>query len=528
MSDQFDNKSPVSDGVDALPDDVPPEDFGPTEKIGTKADHRDMIRMGKNQELRRNFRFLSILGFTCILMSTWEGQLTASTFGLINGGLAGLIWTYLGTFVCFLAVIASMAEMASMAPTSGGQYHWVSEFAPASAQKFLSYITGWVCVLGWQTGITSIAFLTASQIQSLLVINDVDYNFKQWHGTLLIIAVSLFSIIFNTYLAKRLPLVEGIVLIFHICGFFAILVPLWVLAPRNKASDVFTQFTDGGNWGNIGLSCLIGMLSPVFTFIGPDSATHMSEEIKDASLVLPRAMIWTALINGSLGFIMLITFCFTLGNIGDILSNPEVMPFVQVFYNTTHSHVGTSVMTAILIILTTCGTITNVATASRQMFAFARDNGLPFSRFLSKVQPGWDIPLNAVIVSFCITILLSLINIGSTTAFNAIASLGTASLLSSYIVSISCVFLKRWRNEPLPSARWSLGKWGIYINGFSVLYLLVVYIFSFFPEATPVTPETMNWNILIYGFTVCFAIGYFLVRGRHVYSGPVVLVRKDV
>jgi choline transport protein len=63
-------------------------------------------------------------------------------FGLLNGGLAGLIWTYVGTFIGFLAVIASMAEMASMAPTSGGQYHWVSEFAPESAQKFLSYLTG--------------------------------------------------------------------------------------------------------------------------------------------------------------------------------------------------------------------------------------------------------------------------------------------------------------------------------------------------------------------------------------------------
>lgn len=174
--------------VTAFTDDSPVEELGPSEKVGTRADHRDMLRMGKNQELRvrtpyplkltvltlfvklicicqRNFRFISILGFTCILMSTWEGQLTyvlrscsvspwrekhsmittlhsASTFGLINGGLAGLIWTYLGTFACFLAVIASMAEMASMAPTSGGQYHWVSEFAPASSQKFLSYITG--------------------------------------------------------------------------------------------------------------------------------------------------------------------------------------------------------------------------------------------------------------------------------------------------------------------------------------------------------------------------------------------------
>jgi choline transport protein len=120
------------------------------------------------------------------------------------------------------------------------------------------------------------------------------------------------------------------------------------------------------------------------------------------------------------------------------------------------------------------------------------------------------------------------VNIGSTTAFNAIASLGTAALLSSYIVSITCVRIKRWRKEPLPAARFSLGKWGAPINDFSILYLVLVFIMSFFPEATPVTSETMNYNILIYGFTVCFAIGYFFLYGRRVYVGPVTLVRKDM
>ena len=112
----------------------------------------------------------------------------------------------------------------------------------------------------------------------------------------------------------------------------------------------------------------------------------MSEEIKDASITLPRAMMWTVVINGSLGFVMLVTFCFCLGDVNTILSNPDVMPFVQTFLIATKSNAGTSVMTAILIILTVCGCITNVATASRQMFAFARDKGLPFSNFLAHVR----------------------------------------------------------------------------------------------------------------------------------------------
>ena len=131
-------------------------------------------------------------------------------------------------------------------------------------------------------------------------------------------------------------------------------------------------------------------------------------------------------------------------------------------------------------------------------------------------------------VSFCITILLSLINIGSNEAFNAIASLGTAALISSYIVSISCITIKRFRAEKLPHARWSLGRFGGAINVFSVLYLVLVLVFSFFPASATFTPESMNWSILIYGFTLLFAVVWFFVKGRQHYAGPVEYVHKQI
>lgn len=91
-------------------------------------------------------------------------------------------------------------------------------------------------------------------------------------------------------------------------------------------------------------------------------------------------------LNGALGFVMLVTYCFCLGNVEEILGTKTGYPFIQVFYNVTNSLGGASAMTAILITLTVCGCISNVATASRQLFAFARDGGLPFSPFLAHVS----------------------------------------------------------------------------------------------------------------------------------------------
>lgn len=186
-----------------------------------------------------------------------------------------------------------MAEMGSMAPTSGGQYHWVSEFAPERHQKFLSYMIGWLCVLGWQTGAANTAFLAGTQIQGLIALNNPSYTFAAWHGTLLVFAIAAFNVIFNTFLAKKLPLIEGIVLVVHIFGFFAILVVLWVMGPRADTHTTFTTFNDYGGWGNNGLATLSGLVAVVLPLLGADAAVHMSEELRDASKNLPRSMIWT-------------------------------------------------------------------------------------------------------------------------------------------------------------------------------------------------------------------------------------------
>lgn len=79
-----------------------------------------------------------------------------------------------------------------------------------------------------------------------MILNNPNYVPERWHLTLLVIALITFCQLFNTFLANNLPLVEGIVLILHIGGFFAILIPLWVLGERSDTKEVFTTFTDGG------------------------------------------------------------------------------------------------------------------------------------------------------------------------------------------------------------------------------------------------------------------------------------------
>lgn len=108
----------------------------------TSGDQRNMHRMGKNQQLVRHFRVLSMASFVAIATAAWEIGLFNLTPGFTNGGLPGVVYSVLWNFIGFGPIYFSMAEMASMAPIAGAQYHWVSEFAPENLQRVLSYFTG--------------------------------------------------------------------------------------------------------------------------------------------------------------------------------------------------------------------------------------------------------------------------------------------------------------------------------------------------------------------------------------------------
>ncbi|KAK3071925.1 hypothetical protein LTR53_007771 [Teratosphaeriaceae sp. CCFEE 6253] len=398
----------------------------------TRHDKKDMKRMGKAQELRRNFRSLSTIAFTVVLQGTWEVLLAASTQGLVDGGLAGLFWSYIVTFIGFSLVVISLAEMASMAPTSGGQYHWVSEFAPPQHQRWLSYFTGWMSTLSWQAGTASGPFLVGTIIQSMIYVNDPTYSGTNWQGTLFVWAITLVVYVCNVWGGRAMPVFQNLMLILHVFGFLTIIVCIWVLAPRNSAIVVFTQFTNGGGWSSMGLALMVGQITAIYACICSDAAAHMSEEIKDAGVTVPKAMLQSYLLNGALGIVFLITFLFSIVDLDGALNDETGYPFLFVFRN-AFSLQAVNALSAIVIVLIFAGTLSYNLSTSRQTWAvshkrvlpmcrladetqFARDEGLPFASWIAKVDPKLEVPANSVAVTCIITFVLSLINIGSDVA----------------------------------------------------------------------------------------------------------------
>lgn len=181
----------------------------------------------------------------------------------------------------------------------------------------------------------------------------------------------------------------------------------------------------------------------------------------------------------------------------------------------------------------------------------SRDKGLPYSAWLATVDTRFDVPANAILLTLIFACLMSLINLGSRVAFEAMLSLATVALMATYLISIGCVLLKRLRGEQLPSARWYLGRYGLVVNTVAVIYTAwsvskssdmlrtssfwteeqpltttMQFFWAFWPSTYHVRSETFNWaGPLFLVFLGCALLTYHF-HARDSYDGPVAYVTQ--
>jgi choline transport protein len=139
------------------------------------------------------------------------------------------------------------------------------------------------------------------------------YPPQQWHAILIVWAILIVFLSLNIFCAKKVSLIEGIILILHLAGSYVVIVPLWVMGNRGPSGAVFTAFEDNMTWGSVSLMAMVGLTGAAGVFVGVDAGAHMSEEARNASHVISRTMMWTRLRTGILGCIMAITFAFCVG-----------------------------------------------------------------------------------------------------------------------------------------------------------------------------------------------------------------------
>jgi choline transport protein len=454
-----------------------------------------------------------------------------------NGGPRALVWGCLLVVIGSLSQALSMAELGSILPIAGAQYHWTDMLAPDSSRRVITWFQGWVTWFAWVSALGGSSSSLAFILQGIAAENIPSYaeSQKSWHLTLIMIGILITTGLINSFAFRIVPWLELASGVFHVILFFIVVGVFAGLGSGNSAEFVFTEGTSGSGWGTF-VAFNIGMLVPAWGFIGFDGVNHMSEEVRKAHHAVPRAMVYTILINGALALIMALVIMFQMGNITPYLDyGYPIIPILMTI-------AGTKAANALIsgfIIITYCVVAASLASVGRITWAWARDGALP--KYFAHVDRRHKVPVRALWLPIVIVSLLSLLNIGSTaaTAFSAFTSLSSLGLYSSYIIAISVLLNARLTGilGETTASRVQYGEWrlpkmlAVPINIYALIWTIYITIYLPFPTTYEVTGTNMNYSLPIYVFVLlCACIGWF-AWGRSHWSGlnasAIALVRKE-
>lgn len=351
-------------------------------------------------------------------------------------------------------------------------------------------------------------------------------------------AITIFPFLGNFWLRKIINPLEAVGAICHIIFFFASIITLAVLAKRSSTEYVFHTLTSNiSGWTNPAVAWGIGLLTVTYPLTGKaldytdsifaqidlgfDGVLHMSDEVKKANVQLPRSMITSVVLNAVMQFLFMITVLFTIGNAEAVAADP--LPIIQVYYQATGSKPATNLFVAMFGLIIFISFFNVFASVSRLLWAFSRDNGLPFSTIFARVHPRLKMPLNALILVGCCLCILALINIGSSTAFNAFISLPALALYISYFFPIFIFFFRRLSraHQSIPWGPFKLGIFGPFINLGALCYIIFTVIWMPFPTILPVNSLNFNYAGPLVGAVIIGAILDWCVSGRKRFQVPV-------
>ena len=173
---------------------------------------------------------------------------------------------------------------------------------------------------------------------------------------------------------------------------------------------------------------------------------------------------------------------FTMGDLIAVAKAP--FPIIQICLQATGSLPAATAMVSGLLIISCAVTLGSIASASRLTWAWARDGGLP--AYFSHISPKHRVPVRSIWLPILVTMVLACLNIASYAAFGAFIALSSLSLLTSYGIAIACMLRARLQNK-VRYGGWTLGKLGVPINVFALLYTGWIMIFCCFPSYMPIT-----------------------------------------
>lgn len=417
--------------------------------------------MGYCQELDRRMTGFSNFAISLSIICILAGGLTSFHLGFsaTGGASIGVGWPL--SCIFSLVVAATMAQLASAFPTAGGLYHW----SAILGGRGWGWITAWLNLSGLVTvlaainvGLFSFGMAVFERIGALPW-SALSLGTRQWIQTLAVTGITASQGLINHRGIKwttRLTDFSGY-LIMIVASLLTL--SLFLFAQELDWSRLVTASNFSGPRGgdiwpetdNVALLFCLGLLLPAYTITGFDASAHTSEETVAARHNVPRGIIRSVLVSAIFGWVMLMAMVLAMPSL-EHGAKEGANVFFWLLQSVLPFWLEISILFGVLVAQYICGLAT-VTSASRMMYAFARDGGLPWSSFLKRVCTRHLTPVTAIWATVLCSVGFTLY----TPVYSTITVVSVILLYLSYIVPVALGFWlygRSWDSD----GPWTLGR----------------------------------------------------------------------
>ncbi|KAL2142042.1 hypothetical protein VTI28DRAFT_1612 [Corynascus sepedonium] len=483
-----------------------------------------LASMGYKAELVRTRSTWHVAFMSFVLASIPYGLATTLYYPLQGGGPVVVVWGWLLVSLIILCVASSLGEITSVYPTAGGVYYQTFMLAPANFRRVAAYICGWAYVVGNITITLAVQFGTTLFFVACVNVFEKEPGVGVWAGEtyqvfLTFLAITLLCNLISTFGNRWLHLLDTFAIFWTFAGLLAILITILAVAKEGRRSADFALggFEVTSGWP-AGWSFCVGLLHAAYATSSTGMVISMCEEVQRPATQVPKAMVITIIINTIGGLLFLVPLMFVLPDLAMLVALPSGQPVPTIIKSAVGSSgAAIALLLPLMVLAILCGVACTTA-SSRCTWAFARDGAIPGSKWWKQVHPTLDLPLNAMMLSMVIQIVLGLIYFGSYTAFNAFSGVGVISLTVSYAAPIAVSMLEG--RAHVKDAKFSLGKIGWLCNSVAIAWSILAVPLFCMPAYLPVTAASVNYAPVVFVGFVVIACVWYAAWGRRNYRGP--------
>jgi amino acid transporter len=435
-------------------------------------DSADLEKFGYKQELDRGLGTFSSFAVAFSYISPSTGIFTLFFLGMSALG-ARLWWTWPVVALFQFIVALNFAEVSSHFPLAGSVFQWTKFLAG----RGYAWITGWFYIFA---GILTVASVCATLPIALLpALNGIfGWNFNTALGSAdqritAVITLVLITLL-NIYGVKLVAIVNNTGVVFEILG-MVVFALILAFAHNTNGFGVIFNSSFAGNFAEFPAKTtlpffLVGMFMSLYVIYGFDTASTLAEETRNPRAEAPKAVLASVIGAFVIGAIFLWGVLVAVPDMGAAASSLAEFPstVIDAVMKPWAANVYLLVVSAAIFVC--CMAI--LTSTIRLAFGMARDDQLPFSKTMAKVNPRLHTPVATCIIVGGLALIPFLQFAGA-----AVIAVGaTASIYLSYLLGNLAILRARAKGWPRTQAPFKLGGWGIVVNAIAVLWGLAMLI----------------------------------------------------